>query len=183
VAAAVLVVAAVGVVWWRAASEPTRSDPDGAASMSASSTLSPAEQDAVGQILAVYKGYLDVSTRQAVAGQFQNAELQEYATDPLLRETAVLMQNQKGAGQVYQGTLVSKDPRVSALDLNATPRPKATVTDCIDASNYRLVNKANGSPAAAPGGARRFVVESTALYISGKGWRISESGTDKERQC
>jgi hypothetical protein len=178
-----LVVAAVGVVLWRAGREPTRSNPVATASTSESSSLSPAEQDAVRQILAVYKGYLDVSTRQAVAGQFQSAELLEYATDPLLSETAVLMQNQKGAGQVYQGTLVSQDPRVSALDLNATPRPKATVTDCIDASNYRLVNKANGSPAAAPGGTRRFVVESTVLYISGKGWRISESGTDKARPC
>lgn len=177
------VIAVATVALMGCTDKPTAHPSRSPVSASPTSTLSPAEQQAVDQVLAAYRGYLTVTGKAQSTATTDSGELGQYLTDPLLTQTLVNVHNMQVTGQVYTGQLVSVGPRVTMLNL-ATDPATATIEDCLDATNYRKVRKDTGSPLSSPGQTiRRFTGVTNATLVKGKGWRISQSEAHQERPC
>ncbi len=72
-------------------------------------------------------------------------------------------------------------PQVTALNTSATP-PDATITDCLDTTNYYKVNKSTGEKVETADTNRRHVATYTALRIGGS-WQIRDFDISRDRLC
>ncbi|WP_439681502.1 hypothetical protein [Embleya sp. MST-111070] len=75
---------------------------------------------------------------------------------------------------------VTHDPKISAVDLSATP-PVATVTDCIDASKAKAIDTKTGeTKATSP--TPRYPQTVTLVQQDGQ-WLMSDLVEDRDRSC
>src|SRR5690606_39252401 len=110
--------------------------------------LAPAELAATDEVLAAYEAFrqaevaIQADPEPAHVAQDQ---LTEYLADPLLTLTLFEIETMHRRGLVRQGEPRS-EPEVVELRLDDNP-PTATVRDCLDASGWRLTDRATGTEA------------------------------------
>jgi hypothetical protein len=158
--------------------QPSTSPPPTAPS---SPSVDPSVAAASAQVLAVYNAYLQATKAANATADYQSADLKKYTTSPLQQQVIAQLYQNNQHGAVYKGEFIS-NPKVVDVRLSADP-PTATVEDCIDYTNYRLVYKANNLPVPVASGGRRFVVATTAKQVVGQGWLLSDAHSYRERSC
>lgn len=144
------------------------------------STLDPTRQ----AILDTYHGSVQAMVAAQRAADPDHPDLTRYFID----RTSALINVRNGIvradarGTYYDGELVVVSAEVTSLDQDADP-PEAVVESCLDDTEYRLVNRDDGSPVsdAEPGG--RYRVTSKALLGTDDRWYIVASTAHWEEEC
>ncbi|MQS16483.1 hypothetical protein F7Q99_30885 [Streptomyces kaniharaensis] len=136
---------------------------------------------ATADVLAVYQAYTDAKVAAMTTGHADPDKLLLVATGDAYDNLAGDITRAQQAGIVYKGTEVTH-PQVTALNLSDSPQ-KATLTDCIDVSNWTAVFSSTGANAAATGMPGHLFVNVEAVQNTGSTWRISAYTPDRSRTC
>ena len=153
--------------------------PSAAASTPAgpSTTVDPATEKAV---LAAYRGYWAERVKaQGAPSQGVPEALDTYAVDKAAADVVSSV-----ALFAAQGIEVRGEPVLSPTVTSVTDGDPAmaSITDCVDSTDWRPVFAATGESALAPGQPTRVVVESTASTYAGR-WVIRTSTAFRDRTC
>ena len=144
----------------------------------------PAVAAAVAAILNAYRGYWAAQVKvlrdpgsYADIAHADWSEPQRFAVDKALANLVSTAQlyTQNGIANVGEPAL---DPRVSGI----VPDHSASISDCVDGSNWQPLYVATGKSAAAPGQASRLVVNSTVLFYDSR-WVVNGSVVDRTTTC
>ncbi|WP_030181123.1 hypothetical protein [Streptomyces sp. NRRL S-813] len=156
------------------ASHPASSQPASAAS---------ADPEAA-EKQAVLKTYTSMWREQMKAYQKADAtgtDLAKYASLDALAKFRLDLAHMKQAGTVGGGE-VGHSPKVSSIDLTAK-LPKATVTDCIDLTNWKAKQLKTGQVIPLPTNQpKRYIATAKAERWKG-GWMIVDYTPDGGRTC
>ncbi|MEU6987372.1 hypothetical protein ABZ946_28785 [Streptomyces sp. NPDC046324] len=86
-------------------------------------------------VLAAYNAMTEQEAKAYAKADTNGTQLEKYATLDALGQIRVAVARMKEAGTVVRGE-VGHDAKVTALDMD-TKTPKATLSDCVDLSNYQ----------------------------------------------
>ncbi|MFD0327078.1 hypothetical protein ACFQZC_38335 [Streptacidiphilus monticola] len=152
----------------------------GSPSASSSPSLSADPQAAVkASILATYRGFWDTQIQAYAQASTKGVQMEKFMrgqADGAVRQTVDAYAKQhlvmRGRPQL--------SPRVTALNMNAKT-PTATITDCVDTTNYITYNSDTGKPAATDHQYRHpWTVQAQLL---GTQWWITQAVLDRSRSC
>jgi hypothetical protein len=184
-AVCVAAVLAVGVSALVGCSEDDKTPTTPTAAGSTSPATAPATPDptnkAKAEILAAYKGMREAQI--ALYAQPAKADpkiLNEYAFEDAagaIRDTQLRFQVQ---GIVKRGRPVSRNTRVTALNLQANP-PTAVLEDCLDTTNWKSVEAKTGKSVSTTESGPRPVTARARVYMGQ--WVIVEATADGSRKC
>ncbi|MEV5850411.1 hypothetical protein AB0M32_51515 [Streptomyces sp. NPDC051985] len=150
---------------------PTKS----AGSPSPSSTASAAEE----AVIAAYRSSWDAQTQAYAKASSDGTDLKKNTTLRALFDIEHDLEVMRKAGQVTTGQ-PAIHPKV--VKVTAAKIPTATVTDCVDTTNWTLIDKASRKPVPLPT-ARLIKYASTAtLEKWGKTWMVTKL-TAQEQTC
>lgn len=159
------------------------------------STLSPAEQEAVDEILAVFDGYREAEIKAAANPQRiteVQEQLRDYMVAPVRNIIASGIETMEFLGIARVGR-PTWEATVTELQLGAYST--ATVRDCVDASDWQIIDHSGGDPAPAEDGALphfpgplpdRYVMTFTATIYTVDGerrWLLEEGQVEREKEC
>ena len=184
--AAVVVLAAVAAVSGCTASA---SGPTGSTRPSATDTVSSSPTDssspsptdlAKAKVLASYDGFWTAQVAsEAAPKRQQDPNLAKYAIDKALSDTEATILLFRSNGIAMRG---QPKHAASVTSLSLADPATASITDCLDSTNWRPIYEATGKSALAPGQSPRVVVESTATMFNGN-WVIRTSVAHRDRPC
>lgn len=155
------------------------STPTQTASATASASVDPTVAAASAAVEEAYRGYW--SAKLAVFAdptKEPGGDLSHYAVDTAYSDTVTSMLTFRGSGIAFLGS-PTLSPVVQGVDLTAQT---ATISDCVDSTNWRPVYTATGASAAAPGQAPRLVATAEAYVYDGH-WTIRTFTVDRETPC
>ena len=147
-------------------------------------TADPATAAAEAAILDAYRGYwaaqvkvLRDPTPYSDLADADWSEVQRVAVDKALANLVATahLYAQNGIANVGDPVL---DPEVSSI----VPGQSASISDCVDGTNWRPIYVATGKSAAAPGQASRLLVNSTVLFYDNR-WVVNGSVVDRNTSC
>jgi hypothetical protein len=129
--------------------------------------------------LKVYRKFWDAVVEARSIPNPQSKALPRLAGDTALTDEQAFLVLLEREGVVYEGR-----PKLSPeiTDRDAAPTRAVTITDCVDASDWKSVRVATGEPAAAPGQASRFYTVSRVERV-GDVWLVTKVSTDRSRTC
>ena len=158
----------------------TKTSVESAPSSSPTSTPSTSAADlADQQILTAYQGFWNVQVEVLTQGTIQGIPINKYAIDNADYEIKENLEYYLSQNLVMRGR-PTLDPHVTALNLTKKPYT-ATITDCIDSTNYFPVNKTTGKPAQLTSPVRRHPATYSARY--GAQWWIVDGSIDRDKSC
>lgn len=152
---------------------PTPSPTSTTATVSATPTADPAAE----QVLTSYRAYWAARVEaQAKPTERLPKDLTRYGTGTAVSDVraTVLLFRQQGIELHGKPTLT---PKVTAAE-EAT----ATISDCVDSTNWKPVYAATGKSALAAGQPKRVVMSATATK-TGDRWLIKSAMVDRDRTC
>ncbi|MFG2716231.1 hypothetical protein ACGFX2_37725 [Streptomyces goshikiensis] len=158
--------------------DPTSAPP----SPSSSPTLSADPQAAEkAKVLAAYTGFWAESVKAYAAGSDKDTQLVKYAAKKALDEALTDVTNLQKAGLAMQG---APGHRAEATSLHMSgEHPRATVTDCLDISTWRTVNRSTGKEEPSPSGQpMRYVAVAEVEQWSGQ-WMVVTMTPNGDRTC
>jgi len=158
---------------------PARSSPPSASS--AAPSADPATEAARDEVLNRYRGYNEAYVQAELTADAQNKDLLSYLETPLKQHVIAFLAQTKQHGAVYRGT-PQFAPTVTKVDL-AAKAPTALVSDCYDATNFRLYYTKTNKPVPIKSGPRRYIIETTATKFANRGWLFTKSQSFPERSC
>jgi hypothetical protein len=139
-----------------------------------------AEAAAEKAALAAYAGYLKASRAADARSDPHHPDLAKYLADPLLTRVRLVIRETKEHGAMRTGTLVS-DPTVTAVSLDTVPAV-VEIQDCLDATNYKLVDARTRK--VVPGtGAGRYLATATATRYPDGRWLINAGVAHEDQPC
>lgn len=156
----------------------TSPDPAPSPTPSPTPSVDPTVAAAEAAILEAYRGYWDVQIEMfADPSKDQGADLGKYAVDTAFSDVAgtVLYFRQQGIRWTGKPTI---SPKVSDVVIGQS----ATITDCVDSTDWLPVRADTGDPAAVAGQAPRVVGKSSAYYYDNH-WVIRTSTLDRSTTC
>jgi hypothetical protein len=143
-------------------------------------TIDPVHQE----ILEVYAGSVAAMVAAQRAGDPDYPELTQY----FLERTPAYTKVQNGItireadGEYYEGDIEVVSAEVTELDPEATP-PEASITACLDRSDYQLVNREDNSPVPDAVHIERYTVTATAWSGEDGRWFIAETEEHWDQTC
>ncbi|WP_448060650.1 hypothetical protein [Cellulomonas hominis] len=143
-------------------------------------TVDPTIAAAEAAILEAYQGYWDAKvTSFADPTKAQDPNLQVFAVDTALTDAqaAIFSFQSNGIAVVGEPLLA---PVVS--DITLGDAQSASISDCVDITNWQPVYVATGASAAPADQNLRVPTESTAYFFDGH-WTIRTSVVDREHTC
>jgi len=143
-------------------------------------SVDPTVAAAEAAVLKAYRGYWDAKVAiYADPPQTVGPDLQTYAVDQALADVGQTQFTLRQSGIVFRGS-PSIQPTVS--DVHLGDGGSATITDCVDSTNWQPVYAATGASAAAPGQETRLITVSTAYFYDGR-WTIRASVVNRDKAC
>jgi hypothetical protein len=163
---------------------PTASSPSATATATPSSSPTPAGDPAVAQaeaaILEAYQGYWDAKVAAfADPTKDPGPELEQFAVDKAFADVASSVFTFRDSGIHVNGAPLLS-PTVSNIVIGS--EGSATITDCVDGTNWQPVYTVSGESAAAPGQAQKLLTTSTAYFYVDH-WTIRTSNVDRTSPC
>jgi hypothetical protein len=146
----------------------------------ASSPTADPQAAAKATVLAVYRKMWAAQVRAYASGTLKGAGLETYAGDKALSKIKVTALYYQQHGSVMKGE-PTLSPKVTAINTSTQPY-SATITDCVDTTNYVQVDKKTGKPVGTLDSNRRHVTTFKANPIAGK-WRITDFDIARDRTC
>ncbi|WP_405681220.1 hypothetical protein OG239_00150 [Streptomyces sp. NBC_00868] len=174
VAAAAIVVTSAGCSKDTKAVPPP---PSPTASPSPSADPQAAEKAAV---LGVYRAFWDAQLKVYATGSMKNTGMESVGVDKAYAKVQATQIYYRDNGFVMTGA-PNLSPKVTTLDSAAAP-PKASITDCIDSTNYIQVEKQSGKPVETMDKNRRHAATYTALKVGGA-WQIRDFDISRDQLC
>ncbi|WP_233435924.1 hypothetical protein [Streptomyces anulatus] len=153
--------------------------PEASARPSATKSADP-QAKARAEVLAVYRSYWDAQVKAYAKASPVDTGLDKYAFDKALGKAESELVALKLNGNVIKGE-PKLSPEVTAVNLDETPK-KATITDCVDVSNWKLVKEKTDEEVKLPKERlTRFVTTINARTVGDK-WMIVET-QQQDRTC
>ncbi|WP_327325211.1 hypothetical protein OG735_23960 [Streptomyces sp. NBC_01210] len=133
--------------------------------------------------LAAYRGMWDAQVEAYSSGSMKKARLGDYTTGEAAENIIGAFTYYQGRGLTFTGK-PTVTPKVTAVDVKADPHT-ATITDCVDTTNYVLVKRATGKPVTVDKDDTRrpWTAKATTAKAGGAEWRITDYTIDKDRTC
>ena len=146
---------------------------------SPAASVDPAQQVAIAKVLAAYNHLEETVITAGATSDWNNKDIGKYAGGSLTLEIRQDLIQKQQQGLVTVGRPTWSATVISIDMANHT----ATIRNCFDGANWKLIYKATGKSAAAPGQAVKYVITATAdLYDDGI-WRIEDSQADRSHTC
>lgn len=139
-----------------------------------------AEEAAEKAALAAYAGYLNATHEASERSDPHHPELAKYLADPLLTRVRLTIRKAKEHGAMRTGKLVS-DPTVTMVSLDTVPAT-VEIQDCLDATNYQLVDAKTRKVVAGTGAGRHLATATATRYDDGR-WLISAGASHEDQPC
>ncbi|WND40674.1 hypothetical protein RI578_41010 (plasmid) [Streptomyces sp. BB1-1-1] len=153
--------------------------PEASSSPSASKSTDP-QAAAKADVLAVYRSYWDAQVKAYAKASPVGTDLDKYAFDKALGKAESELVALKISGNVIKGE-PKLSPEVTAVSLDESPK-KATITDCVDVTNWKLLKEKTGDEVKLPKERlTRFVTTISARTV-GEKWMIVET-QQQDRTC
>ncbi|WP_405759606.1 hypothetical protein [Streptomyces sp. NBC_00073] len=151
------------------------------ATTSASPSASADPQAAVkAEVAAVYRSYWDAQVKAFAKADVRDTGLEKYAFDSAYADALADVAGMKVRGDVMTGAPVLT-PQVTAINLDQEPK-KASITDCLDVTNWKVVDAKTGAERPLPAERlKRSVTNFEARTVGGK-WMIT-SAEPQDRSC
>ncbi|MEU9254545.1 hypothetical protein AB0D66_22180 [Streptomyces sp. NPDC048270] len=122
------------------------------------------------EVAAAYRGYWDAQVKAFAKADVRDTGLEKYAFDQAYARALSDVATMKVNGSVMKGE-PSLNPEVTAVSLEETPR-KASITDCVDVTNWKVVDPKTGTELPLPAERlKRFVTRFEARTV-GDEWKI-----------
>ncbi|MFJ8073891.1 hypothetical protein ACIQ7Q_08150 [Streptomyces sp. NPDC096176] len=133
--------------------------------------------------LAAYRGMWDAQVKAYSTGSMENARLGDYTTGEAAKNVISAFTYYNGRGLTFKGK-PKVTPKVTAIDVKSDPYT-ATISDCVDTTDYVLVKRTSGKPVAVAedDNRRPWTATATTAKAGGTEWRISDYTIDKDRTC
>ncbi|MFJ9967273.1 hypothetical protein [Streptomyces avermitilis] len=132
------------------------------------------------EVLAVYRSYWDAQVKAYAKASPVDTGLDKYAFDKALGKAESELVALKLNGNVIKGE-PKLSPEVTAVNLDESPK-KATITDCVDVTNWKLQKEKTGEEVKLPKERlTRFVTTISARTVGDK-WMIVET-QQQDRTC
>lgn len=175
---AVVLVAVLGVVGlavWNA-----RDRGEGAAPVGLETSFDPLAATRA-EILAAFDGYIRASVEANRRGDPYYDGLALYTDGVLRLQIAQSIMTHNDNGRYYLGELKS-EATVESIDMDADP-PTATISACIDATDYHLVYREDNSPVPGAATGMRYKAEAIATMNTDGRWLIAASAAHRDQAC
>ncbi|MFJ5851107.1 hypothetical protein [Streptomyces sp. NPDC092903] len=152
-----------------------------AASPTPSATRSADPQaKAKSEVLAVYRSYWGAQIKAYAKANPVGSGLDKYAFDKALGKTESELVALKISGNVLKGK-PKISPEVTAVSLDESPK-KATITDCVDVTNWKMLKEKTGKEVKLPKERLTRFVTTVSVRTVGDKWMIVET-QQQERTC
>jgi len=146
----------------------------------ATATIDPEHQE----ILDIYYGSIAAMVTAQRAGDPDHPDLLQYFLDrgPAHLKVRNGINLHEARGEYYEGDIEIVSAEVTEVDDESAP-PEATIDACLDDSDYRLVDREDGTPIpdAEPGG--RYTVAAIAWRDEDDRWYIAETEEQWDQPC
>ncbi len=130
--------------------------------------------------LEAYQGFWDAQVAYLAAPNEPEPDaLRQYAVDKALSGVREVARLYAANGIVARGEPVIS-PEVTSVSLDG--EPTATISDCVDSTDWQPVYADSGESAAAPGQFTRQINESEAIFFDGR-WVVRETAVLRDRSC
>jgi hypothetical protein len=171
----VVVVGVVGLAIWNARGRGEATQPT-----AVETSFDPLDETRA-EILAAFDGYIRASVEANRRGDPYYDGLELYTDGVLRLQVAQSIISRNDDGSYYIGELKS-EATVDSIDLDADP-PTATISACMDATNYHLVYREDNSPVPGVSARGRYKAEATAMMNSDGRWLIVASVAHLDQSC
>ncbi|MFJ9574651.1 hypothetical protein [Streptomyces bacillaris] len=162
-----------------ACSEGTPAKPTATSSPSQSPAADP-QAAAKAEVLAAYRSYWDAQVKAYAKASPLDTGLDKYAFDKALGKAESELVALKLNGNVIKGE-PKLSPEVTAVSLEESPK-KATITDCVDVTNWKLVKAKSGDEVKLPKERLTRFVTTVNVRTVGDKWMIVET-QQQDRTC
>jgi hypothetical protein len=158
--------------------------PSSPTTSSAAETPTPSSTDpeaaAKDELLAAYQQYLNEVTKSYSQAGTEGTAIKKYATGAALATVQSETKAMQKAGQVTTGKPGST-PEVTAINLGRKV-PNATITDCMDVSQWKLVDQKTKNVVELPKERLTKYVDIISVEKWGKQWVVLKE-TPQDRKC
>ncbi|MFF5808744.1 hypothetical protein [Streptomyces sp. NPDC012746] len=131
--------------------------------------------------LAAYDGFWGETVKAYEAGTDKGTKLVNYAANSALDDALTDIANMRKAGIAKQGSPGHR-PEATALNLSGE-RPTATITDCLDLSTWRTIDRATGKvqpyPSEQP---LRYIAVAEVEQWAGQ-WLVVKMTPNGDKRC
>ncbi|MFD9338642.1 hypothetical protein ACFWBF_30245 [Streptomyces sp. NPDC060028] len=131
-------------------------------------------------LLGVYRAYWDAQLKVYASGSTKDTGIEKVAGDKAYSKVQSTRAYYVDNHLVVKGAPVLA-PKVSTMDVTSVP-PSATITDCVDSTNYITVEQDTGKPVQTIDSNRRHAATYAALKIGGT-WQIRDSDISRDSTC
>lgn len=131
------------------------------------------------ELLATYSKFWAEQVKAYAKASDKGTDLEKYATTEALARSLSDLQNLNAADKALRGT-PKHDAKVTAMGLDKK-LPDAEITDCLDVSEWKTVNKAGKTLPSAKGVLKRYVTTASAEKWGNK-WMITKV-EQQRRSC
>lgn len=178
-AAAAVVASGLLVAGCGSSATPSSSAVSAAPEPTSASPSPNATDTAKAQVLVAYQGYWNTAVQAWSQGSLDGVQINKYAignADYLIRSGLQYYMSQNLVMRGRPGL----SPKVSTISLNSKPYT-ATITDCVDTTNFYPVDKTSGKPAPLTSTAHRHPATYQAKFDAQ--WWITGGSIDRSRTC
>jgi hypothetical protein len=141
--------------------------------------MDPREEQAREDILEVYDSFQEANIAAAATADYESTELAEYVAQPLLGELLHGLQQMSDLGVHHTGR-PTWSPTITAVRFDTSP-PTATIEDCLDVTDWLVVDE-DGNELPGPSGPTRYVVTVQAKQVDDR-WYIYEAVPNRSQAC
>ncbi|MFD3938217.1 hypothetical protein ACFWSF_09455 [Streptomyces sp. NPDC058611] len=131
-------------------------------------------------LLGVYRAFWDAQLKVYASGSTKDTGIEKVAGDMAYSKVQTTRAYYVERGYDIKGAPILS-PQVTAMNPASTP-PSATITDCVDTSDYYKVDKATGKKVETADNNRRHVAKYEALHIGGA-WQIRDFDISRDNLC
>ncbi|MFJ8015018.1 hypothetical protein [Streptomyces sp. NPDC096339] len=152
-----------------------------APTISASPSASTDPQAAVkAEVEAVYRKFWDAQVKAFAKADVRDTDLEKYAFDSAYAQALADVASMKIRGDAMTGAPVIT-PQVTAISVDQEPK-KASLTDCLDVTNWKVVDAKTGAERPLPSERRKRSVFNFEARTVGGTWMIT-STQPQDRSC
>ncbi|MEU8795418.1 secreted protein/lipoprotein [Streptomyces sp. NPDC048643] len=147
------------------------------AASAASDPMEAARKEAI----AAYAAYWREMEKLYADPKGEGAHLDRYAASAALKNAETDATRAHGGGLIYVGDVTVTDPMVTKADISGKV-PNATITSCLDISDWRTVEAKSKKPVKLPANrlTKYMVLSTVEKYPAG--WRVT-SDTPQGKSC
>ncbi|WP_432190004.1 hypothetical protein [Streptomyces sp. Tue6028] len=129
----------------------------------------------------MYAHYREEQAKAYAKASASGTDIEKYVTAEALGKVTGDLLSLRTAGNATTGAPISRNPEITALKTDGSI-PKATIKDCLDVTDWKVVNKKTGKALPAPKGQLKKHINDVTLEKWGNRWLV-RTDTAKAVAC